>query len=314
MINIIGSLKETLRNEGQSILKQIEYLNGDFSKVIELISMTKGKLVVTGMGKSGIIGRKISATFSSTGTPSFFVHPAEAFHGDLGMVTEEDIVLALSNSGETDEILKIIPFFRAKKNSIISITRNSRSTLAINSDVHIELHIGKEACPLNLAPTTSTTVMLALGDALAIAVMQVKDFKAENYAMFHPGGSLGRRLLSKVENIMRTHDLPFVTPNSSLPDLINTMSRGKLGLALVNEGEKTIGIITDGDLRRLMELKGKEAFDLKAREIMTKNPKTIHPQTILNEAEELFNHYKINSLIVASEAGITLGVIQIYNL
>lgn len=315
MINkILDTARETLSNEGNAILRQIELINGNFVKAVELIVASKGKVVVTGMGKSGIIGRKISATLASTGTPSFFLHPAEAFHGDLGMVTPDDLVFALSNSGETDEVLKILPFFKENGNKIISLCGNPASTMALNSDIHLELKIDSEACPLNLAPTTSTTVMLALGDAIAIAAMQMKNFKEENYARFHPGGALGRKLLAKVEYKMRTDKLPVVTTNSPLKDVINTMSRGRLGLALVNEGNRTIGIITDGDLRRLMEAKGKNAWDMKAAEFMTRNPKTIKLGTSLHDTEEMMTELKITSLIVVNTEGNTEGVVQIYDL
>jgi len=315
MINkILDTARETLSNEGNAILRQIELINGNFVKAVELIVASKGKVVVTGMGKSGIIGRKISATLASTGTPSFFLHPAEAFHGDLGMVTPDDLVFALSNSGETDEVLKILPFFKENGNKIISLCGNPASTMALNSDIHLELKIDSEACPLNLAPTTSTTVMLALGDAIAIAAMQMKNFKEENYARFHPGGALGRKLLAKVEYKMRTDKLPVVTTNSPLKDVINTMSRGRLGLALVNEGNRTIGIITDGDLRRLMEAKGKNAWDMKAAEFMTRNPKTIKLGTSLHDTEEMMTELKITSLIVVNSEGNTEGVVQIYDL
>lgn len=311
---IIESIKETLKNEGNAIINQIDGVGKEFEDAVQLIASSKGKIVVVGVGKSGIIGRKISATLASTGTPSFFVHPTDAFHGDLGMITKEEIVLALSNSGETDEVLKIIPFFKENKNPIISITNNSHSTLAVNSDIHLTLHIKNEACPLNLAPTTSSTVTLAYGDALAIAIMKVKNFKQENYARFHPGGSLGRRLLLKVGKIMRTHDLPIISPDSNLQDVINAMSYGKLGLALVNENDISVGIVTDGDLRRLMERKGKDAFDMKAREIMTVAPKTIGENAALTEAEALFNKFKINSLVVTDNSNKTIGVVQIYDL
>lgn len=315
MINkILDTARETLSNEGNAILRQIELINGNFVKAVELIVASKGKVVVTGMGKSGIIGRKISATLASTGTPSFFLHPAEAFHGDLGMVTPDDLVFALSNSGETDEVLKILPFFKENGNKIISLCGNPASTMALNSDIHLELKIDSEACPLNLAPTTSTTVMLALGDAIAIAAMQMKNFKEENYARFHPGGALGRKLLAKVEYKMRTDKLPVVTTNSPLKDVINTMSRGRLGLALVNEGNRTIGIITDGDLRRLMEAKGKNAWDMKAAEFMTRNPQTIKLGTSLHDTEEMMTELKITSLIVVNSEGNTEGVVQIYDL
>ncbi len=315
MINkILDIARETLSNEGNAILKQIELINGNFVKAVELIVASKGKVVVTGMGKSGIIGRKISATLASTGTPSFFLHPAEAFHGDLGMVTPDDLVFALSNSGETDEILKILPFFKENGNLILSLCSNPKSTMAEHSDIHLELKIDTEACPMNLAPTTSTTVMLALGDAIAIAAMQMKDFREENYARFHPGGALGRKLLAKVEHKMRTEKLPVVKTNSPLKDVINTMSKGRLGLALVNEKNTTTGIITDGDLRRLLEAKGKNAWDLKAGEFMTHHPKTIKLGTSLHDAEDLLAQMKITSLIVTDNDGFTQGVIQIYDL
>ncbi len=315
MINkILAIARETLLNEGNAILAQLDLLNGDFVSAVTAMLETKGKVVVTGMGKSGIIGRKISATLASTGTPSFFLHPAEAFHGDLGMVTPDDLVFALSNSGETDEVLKILPFFKENGNKIISLCGNPASTMALNSDIHLELKIDSEACPLNLAPTTSTTVMLALGDAIAIAAMQMKNFKEENYARFHPGGALGRKLLAKVEYKMRTDKLPVVTTNSPLKDVINTMSRGRLGLALVNEGNRTIGIITDGDLRRLMEAKGKNAWDMKAAEFMTRNPKTIKLGTSLHDTEEMMTELKITSLVVIDNDGYTKGVVQIYDL
>lgn len=314
MSSVLESARDTLSTEAKAILNQLEYLNGSFEEAVKMIAGSKGKIVVTGMGKSGIIGRKVSATMASTGTPSFCLHPAEAFHGDLGMVTADDIVLAFSNSGETDEVLKIIPFFRENRNKVISVTGNPVSTMAKYSDVHIEIHIQKEACPLNLAPTTSTTVMLAIGDALAISVMRSKGFSEEKYARFHPGGALGRRLLVKVEHVMRKKDLPFVKPESSLKKIIDVMSRGRLGMALVNKGKKTIGVITDGDLRRLFESKGKDAFDLKAEEIMKHNPKTISSNSNLNEAEAMFNDFKINSLIVVNELKETVGVVQIYDL
>jgi len=314
MQNILEIARQTLHNEGRAILDQIENLNGGFLDAVTLILTAKSKLVVTGMGKSGIIGHKIAATLASTGTPAIYMHPGEAYHGDLGMIMRGDVILALSYSGETDELLRLVPFFKDNGNPLISITGNPASTLAGNSDIHLHMLVSEEACPLRLAPTTSTTVMLALGDALSMALMKVKDFREENFARFHPGGSLGKRLLSRVETVMRTSDLPVITVQSGLTEIISVMSRGKLGLALINSGQKTEGIITDGDLRRLLESKGKDAFDLTAGQVMTLHPKTIDPRASLNEAEELFNRFKINSLIVAGDDGITLGVIQIYNL
>lgn len=314
MQRILQTARETLLNEGNAILAQLDLLNGDFERAVVAMLETKGKVVVTGMGKSGIVGRKISATMASTGTPSFFLHPAEAFHGDLGMVTPDDLVFALSNSGETDEILKILPFFKENGNRIISMSSDANSTMAVNSDIHILLRIDEEACPLNLAPTTSTTVMLAMGDALALAAMKMKDFCEENYARFHPGGALGRKLLAKVEHKMRTENLPLINAESSLKDIINVMSRGRLGLALVNEGERTIGIVTDGDLRRLMEANGKNAWDMKAADFMTRNPKTVPIGTSLHDTEEMMTELKITSLVVIDSDGVTKGVVQIYDL
>lgn len=305
---------ETLQNEGQAILNQVATLDGNFENAVKAMLETRGKVVVTGMGKSGIVGRKISATLASTGTPSFFLHPAEAFHGDLGMVTPDDLVFALSNSGETDEILKILPFFKENGNLIISMSGNPVSTMAQHSDYHICLEIKEEACPLNLAPTTSTTVMLAMGDAMALAAMKMKNFREENYARFHPGGALGRKLLAKVEHKMRSTDLPFITAESPLSEIINIISRGRLGLALVNKGSKTIGIVTDGDLRRLMEARGKEAWDMKASDFMTRHPRTVNVGTSLHETEEMLKHHKIASLVVVDRLQNTVGVVQIYDL
>ncbi|MBN1118673.1 MAG: KpsF/GutQ family sugar-phosphate isomerase [Bacteroidales bacterium] len=312
--NTLQFVKEALQNEANAILDQIETLDAGFERAVESIINTKGKIVVTGMGKSGIIARKIAATLASTGSSSFYMHPGEAFHGDLGMVSRNDLVIALSNSGETDEILKIIPFLKENRNTIIAMCGNPISTLTNNADIVIAMKVPVEACPYNLAPTTSTTVMLALGDAMALAAMKMRNFTPESYARFHPGGSLGKRLLQKVEHQMKTDALPIVAPNSQLTEIINTMSKGRLGMALVNQGNETIGIITDGDLRRLLENKGKEAFDLYAENFMTINPKKIKTGTTLHDAESFMNKYKITSLIVTDANDNTIGVIQIYDL
>ncbi len=311
---ILKIARQTLLNEAAAIAAQSDELNTDFENAVMAMIQTKGKVVVTGMGKSGIVGRKISATLASTGTPSFFLHPTEAFHGDLGMVTPDDLVFALSNSGETDEILRILPFFKENGNKIISISSNSQSTMAKNSDIHIFIKIEEEACPLNLAPTTSTTVMLAVGDAMALAAMRMNNFREENYARFHPGGALGRKLLTKVKHKMRTRDLPVINRTASLKEIINTMSAGRLGLALISQNDQTIGIITDGDLRRHMEAHGKNAWDFKASDFMTKTPKTIASEASLHEAEERLKQLKITSLIVVDSENKTEGVIQIYDL
>ncbi len=313
-MNIIELGKKTLQTEAQTLLDQIQHLDQSFEDAINLILQSKGKLVVTGMGKSGIVGSKMAATFASTGTPSFFLHPGEAYHGDLGMVEKNDVVLALSFSGETDEVLKIIPFFQTNGNAVVSITGNKNSTLAKNSNIHLELKVANEACPLSLAPTSSTTVTMAMGDAMAVALMETKKFQPEDFARFHPGGALGRRLLIKVKDILRSTNLPIVSPDSDIVQIIDQMGKGRLGLTMVLDNEKVIGVITDGDLRRLFEAKAKDAFDIKASQIMTSNPKKILSSASLTEAENLFLENKINSLIVENDHGVLEGVVQIYDL
>jgi arabinose-5-phosphate isomerase len=313
--DIIVSGKKTLKTEAETLFNQIELIDETFAAAVEIIQNSGGKLIVTGMGKSGIIGKKMAATFASTGTPSFFMHPGEAYHGDLGMVESKDVILALSFSGETDEVLKIIPFFKNNSNAIISITGNNNSTLAKNSIIHLTLNEVKEACPLRLAPTSSTTVTMAMGDSLAVALMELRNFKSEEFAKFHPGGSLGRKLLAKVENIMHSQDLPVVSTEGSFSEIIQTMSKARLGIALVNDTNNiSIGIITDGDLRRIMEANGKNAWDNKANEIMTQNPKKITIGTSLQDAENLLIKHKVASLIVTNHEDVTLGVVQIYDL
>lgn len=312
--SIIDSGKNTLRIEAQTLLDQVQMINEDFERAVSLILNSGGKLIVTGMGKSGIIGKKMAATFASTGTPSFFIHPGEAYHGDLGMIEKKDVILALSFSGETDEVLKIIPFLKNNGNALLSITGKPNSTLAAHSAVHLALDVKQEACPLSLAPTSSTTATLAMGDALAVALMDARKFKPEDFARFHPGGALGRKLLAKVEHKMKNKDLPIVSAESSFIEIIHTITRGRLGLALVNENGETKGIITDGDVRRVMEKYAKDAWDLKAHDFMTHNPKTISIDTSLHEAEELLKKLKITSLVVVNEEGITAGVIQIYDM
>ncbi len=314
MSKSIESGKRTLKIEAETLLDQMAAIGESFEAAVQEILNSGGKLIVTGMGKSGIVGKKMAATFASTGTPSFFMHPGEAFHGDLGMLEPKDVVLALSFSGETDELLKIIPFFKSNGNALLSITGNAESTLAKHSKHHMVLAVKQEACPLHLAPTSSTTATLALGDALAVAVMEARDFKPEDFARFHPGGSLGKKLLTNIETVMRTENLPIIASQSSLIEIISTISAGKLGLALVNEGSKTVGIITDGDLRRLMEAKGKAAFDLSAVEIMSTSPKSIAKNTKLSDAEAIFIANKINSLIITNESDETIGIVQIFDL
>ena len=305
---------DTFNAEADAIRNLSNLLTDDFDQAVEAILVCTGKVVVTGMGKSGIIGKKIAATLASTGTPAFFLHPGEAYHGDLGMISKNDVVLAIANSGQTDEVLKLIPFMQNNGNTIIAITGNPQSTLAKNAHFHLNINVGREACPLNLAPTSSTTAMLVMGDALAIALMKMRNFKAEDYAVFHPGGSLGRRLLMTVGNVMRSHDLPVVAPDCSATDMIHAISKGGLGLIIICDGDRIEGIVTDGDVRRAMERRRAEFFNIKAADIATPNPKTISADRKLIEAEKMMTRNKVTSLLVTDAAGKLSGVIQIYDI
>ncbi len=304
---IIEVGRRTIHAEALALKHMEEALGDEFVRAVELILSCRGKLIVTGMGKSGHIARKIA------GTPSFFLHPAEAFHGDLGMISPEDVVLALSYSGETDEILKIVPFIHTNGNPLISMTGNAQSSLARNSDAHLDIMVRKEACILHLAPTSSTTAQLAMGDALAATLMHMRGFTAMDFARLHPGGSLGRRLLMTVGNVMRSADLPVVAPDCSAKDMIHTVSKGGLGLIVICDEGRIEGIVTDGDIRRAMESRQAEFFNIRAMDIATRNPKCISPEAKLIEAEKKMTQHKVNSLLVAEE-GKLLGVIQIYDI
>lgn len=296
-------------------LKHLEASLGDaFVRAVEIILESKGKVIVTGMGKSGHVGCKIAATLASTGTPSFFLHPAEAFHGDLGMISKDDVVLALSYSGETDEVLKLVPFVHDNGNRLIAMTGNAESSLSKNADVHLDVAVKQEACILQLAPTSSTTAQIALGDALAVALMKMREFTSVDFARLHPGGSLGRRLLMKVGNVMRHEDLPVVAPDCSALDMIHTVSRGGLGLIVICDEGKILGIVTDGDIRRAMESRQAEFFNIKAMDIATKRPKSISPNEKLIAAEKLMTRHKVNSLLVVDDAEKLVGIIQIYDI
>ena len=261
-----------------------------------------------------MVGRKIAATLASTGTPSFFLHPGEAFHGDLGMISKEDVILALSFSGETDEVLKIVPFIQSNGNTLISMTGNPNSTLAKNSDIHLDVNVKEEACILHLAPTTSTTAQIAMGDALAIALMKARQFTSMDFARLHPGGSLGRRLLMTVGNVMRKNDLPIVAADCSATEMIHKVSRGGLGLIVIQDGDEIVGIVTDGDIRRAMESRQAEFFSISAIDIATRNPKTINMNAKLIDAEKLMTKHKVNSLLAVDDQGKLQGVIQIYDI
>ena len=312
--DVLTSAKRTLSLEAEALNNLANILDEQFVGAVDRILACKGKVVITGMGKSGLIGRKIAATLASTGSPSFYLHPGEAFHGDLGMISPEDVVLALSHSGETDEVLKIVPFIHSNGNVLISITSNPSSTLAKNSDLHLNTGVKEEACVLRLAPTTSTTVQLALGDALAIALMEARQFTAMDFARLHPGGSLGRRLLMTVGNVMRSNDLPVVGPDCGAVEMIHKVSRGGLGLIIIVDNGQIIGIVTDGDIRRAMESREAEFFKIKALDIATRSPKCVNVNAKLIEAERLMTQNKVNSLLVTDDEGALCGVIQIYDI
>ena len=311
---IVELAQRTLQVEAEALNTMAAGLGEEFVEAVKSVLACNGKLIVTGMGKSGLVGRKIAATLASTGTPSFYLHPGEAFHGDLGMISKEDVILALSYSGETDEVLKIVPFIQSNGNVLISMTGNRESTLAKNSNIHLDVCVKEEACILHLAPTTSTTAQIAMGDALAVALMKAREFTAMDFARFHPGGSLGRRLLMRVGNVMRKSELPVVSADCSATEMIHKMSRGGLGLIIIMEGEKIAGIVTDGDVRRAMESRQAEFFNIRAIDIATRSPKSINANAKLVEAEKLMTSYKVNSLLVTDDNGGLVGVIQIYDI
>jgi arabinose-5-phosphate isomerase len=285
--------------ESAAIANLSSLLTEDFNGAIEAILTTKGRTIICGMGKSGIIGKKIAATFASTGTPSFFMHPGEAFHGDLGMVTSDDVFLAISNSGETEEVLKLLPFLRDNKNIIISLTGNKNSTLAKQGHFHLNINVPQEACPLQLAPTSSTTATLAMGDALSVALMEARGFKPENFARFHPGGSLGRKLLHSVQDEMNTEQLPITSNTSSIMDVISVITSGQLGLAVVtNTSSKVVGVITDGDLRRALEKNSENFFLMQAQHIMSLEPMSVNATALVAEAIDIMDENNINRLLV----------------
>lgn len=314
MKNVQEYAVRCLKDEAEAILALIPQLDENFDKAVDMIYSCKGKVIVTGVGKSGNIGSKIAATLSSTGTPAFFINPLDVFHGDLGVMTPDDVVLALSNSGNTDELLRFLPMILHMKVPVIAMTGNSESLLAKYSDVHIKVKVEKEACPLNLAPTSSTTAALAMGDALAVALMQVRDFKPRDFAQFHPGGELGRRLLTTAEDVMRADELPILPEEMHLGEAIILVSKGKLGLGIsLNSSNKVEGIITDGDIRRAMERWQAEFFNHTVADIMTRTPKMVAPDTKITEVQKVMNKYKVHSVLVVDEDKHLLGVVDHYS-
>lgn len=304
---------QCIKDEANATLALIGQLDDNFDKAVELMYHCKGKVIVTGVGKSGNIGAKIAATLSSTGTPAFFANPLDVFHGDLGAMTKDDVVLALSNSGQTDELLRFIPMVLHMNIPIIGMSANPKSLLAKYSTTHIKVWVEKEACPLNLAPTSSTTAALVMGDALAIALMEVRKFRPKDFAQFHPGGELGKRLLTTAQDVMRSEDLPIIPKEMHLGEAIIHVSNGKLGLGVSIENDKVIGLITDGDIRRAMEKWQAKFFDHTVEDIMTRTPKTVLPNTKIAEIQSIMHQYKIHTVLVCDKEQRLLGVVDHYS-
>lgn len=303
---------QCIKDEAQAVMELLPQLDDNFDKAVALMYGCHGKVIVTGVGKSGHIGAKIAATLSSTGTPSFFINPLDVYHGDLGVMTKDDVVLAISYSGQTDELLRFIPMVLHMNIPIIGMSGNPGSLLAKYSTVHLHVQVEKEACPLNLAPTSSTTATLVMGDALAVALMRVRDFKPRDFAQFHPGGELGKRLLTTAYDVMRTDDMPVVPPTMHLGEAIIHVSKCKLGLAVAVVDDKIVGLITDGDIRRAMEKWQAEFFDRTVSNIMTRTPKVVSPQTKISDIQNIMNKYKIHSVLVVDDNNRLLGVVDHY--
>lgn len=311
---ILELARQTIHTEAEALLKIESTLGEEFVRAVDVILASQSKVIMTGVGKSGLIARKIAATLASTGTPSFYLHPTEAFHGDLGMISKEDIVVAMSYSGETDEVLKLVPFIHENGNTFITMSGNNNSTLAKNSDIHLCIGVEQEACILRLAPTTSTTAQLAMGDALAVALMHMRRFTSTDFARLHPGGSLGRRLLMTVENVMRREDLPIVAPDCSAKDMIHAISRGGLGVIVVCDNDDIVGVVTDGDMRRAMESREADFFKITAEEICSRSPKCISDSEKLIVAEKMMTQHKVSLLLAVDHNGKLSGIIQIYDI
>ena len=311
---MIDHARQVLEIEAKSLMEISGNLDESFTKACEMLLACKGRIVVSGIGKSGHIGRKISSTLSSTGSPSFFVHPAEASHGDLGMVTNEDIVIAISYSGESSELGLITPVLKRESTKVIAITGNKNSTLADLADLTLECRVSHEACPLGLAPTSSTTATLALGDALAIALLRAKGFTETDFARSHPGGSLGRRLLTRVSDLMKIGDeFPKITPDANIQEAIVEITSKKLGMTAVIDNEKLVGIITDGDLRRVFQ-KTKTLENILARDVMSLQPRTIQHNALAAEALQVMENSSVNQLIVTNELGEPFGALGMHDL
>ncbi len=314
-MDLIKTAKETFYTEAQALERAAARLDKNFLDAIDLIIHTKGKLIITGVGKSGLVGAKMAATFASTGTSSFFLHPTEALHGDLGMISKGDTLLAISSSGESEELTKILPHIKRFEIPLIGLTGNPKSSLAYYSDVFLDISVEKEACPLNVAPTASTTLTMAIGDALAVALMEKRGFRHEDFASFHPGGTLGKKLFIKIKDLMRTEALPIIRDDTKLKEAIVTMSEGKLGTVLIVDKEgKFCALLSDGDLRRALM---KESFSLEhlAIDYATRNPKSYHDtQLLASQALEIIENERIQLLPITNKSEKIIGVLHIHDL
>jgi arabinose-5-phosphate isomerase len=313
---MLAVAKKVLKTEAAAVQALIGKLNSGFEKAVDIIYSSKGRVVITGMGKSGLVGKKIAATLASTGTPSFFLHPAEASHGDLGMVTERDVVIALSNSGETNELVGLIPFLKRFRVKLISMTGNPASILAKCSDVTLDVSVKEEACPMGVVPTASTTATMAMGDALAVALLVRRGLNEKDFALFHPGGSIGKKFFIKVKDLMHTGDkLPVVSENTPMSRAVIEMSSKRLGHGIVIDRAKRIaGVITDGDVRRGLEKWHGKLFGMKAGKVMTKNPKTISKEELAAKALSIMESRSITALVVPDEEGRPVGIIHLHDL
>jgi arabinose-5-phosphate isomerase len=312
---VIALARRVLAIEADAVVKLADRLDGAFAAAVAMILASRGRVIVSGIGKSGHIGRKIAATMASTGTPAYFVHAAEAVHGDLGMITRDDVLIALSNSGENDELLTIVPLVKRQGGKLIAITGNAASSLAREADIHLDARVGEEACPLNLAPTASTTAALALGDALAVALLDARGFGAEDFARSHPGGALGRKLLTHVRDVMRPADkIAVVTTATNIPDALRAISHGGMGMtAVMDEHGALAGIFTDGDLRRSLEKLG-DLRQVQVGTLMTPHPQTIGADRLAVEAVEMMERRRINQMLVTDAAGLLAGALNMHDL
>lgn len=309
---IVDDARAVFRRQAIAVAALADKIDDRFPKVVSTILATPGHVVMFAMGKSGLVARKLAATFASTGTPSFFVHPAEAQHGDLGKVTERDTAICVSCSGETREVLELIPHLRRLGIPIIAMTGNPMSKLALESDLHLDVGVDREACPHNLAPTNSTLATMAMGDALAVSLIRMRDFGPNDFARFHPGGSLGRRLNTRVRDAMRSTDLPVVGPAATVGETLVKITEGRLGLALVMAGERLIGLVTDGDLRRAMQ-RHSDLLTMPVSEIMTDNPVTIDEDCMLEVARQRMQQLKLKALVVVNPRGRVAGIVEVFD-